>query len=244
MKLIHGDCIEEMKKLEDDSIDLCLTDPPYGTTACKWDVIIPFDEMWEQLKRVVKPNGAICLFGSEPFSSHLRLSNPKMYKYDWVWIKNFGTGIAQSKYMPMKYHELISVFCKKVPMFNKQVTETKSEKTRSHAKAGYTITKTKGSEHTPGMEFTEYKPTGYVNPRSYIEFNTVHNRSKERVHPTQKPVKLLEYLINTYTIPHETVLDFTMGSGSTGEACKNRCRNFIGIEKELKYYDIAVERLK
>ena len=246
IKLYKGDCLEVMKTIDDNSIDAIITDPPYGTTQCKWDSVIPFDAMWLELNRIIKPNGAIVLFGSEPFSSALRMSNIKNYKYDWVWIKNTGTGIGYSKYMPMKWHENISVFYKKPPTYNKQETKTKSKHSLEHFKKGYT---TKNSTETTitnkglggGGGGKKWKEK--INPRSYLEFKTIHNRDKNKVHPTQKPVALMEYLIKTYTNEGETVLDFTMGSGSTGVACKNTNRKFIGIEQDENYFKIATERI-
>jgi site-specific DNA-methyltransferase (adenine-specific) len=243
MKLINGDCLEEMKKIPDGSIDLILTDPPYGTTACKWDNVIPFDEMWKELNRIIKPNGAILLFGSEPFSSALRMSNIKNYKYDWIWSKDKPNNFATAKYIPMKYHETISVFYKKAPLYIPQMIErTGSGKKRyktsvklkqgvsggSHLKSNKTIEKM----YNPNLKF----------PSSILNFST--GRRQDLVHPTQKPVALLEYLIKTYTIENETVLDFTMGSGSTGVAAKNLNRDFIGIELDKDYFKIAKKRIE
>lgn len=234
INLIHGDCLERMKGIPDNSIDLVLTDPPYGTTACKWDTVIPFEPMWEQLKRITKDNAAICLFGSEPFSSHLRMSNIKMFKYDWYWNKVRATGAICSKKRPMSKIELISVFrygkLKYFPQMEKMEKPriSKNYKASESYKFG-TFSETKASVIT------------HKHPTTLIKFSNASN--KGRLHPTQKPVALLEYLIKTYTLKNETVLDFTMGSGSTGVACKNLNRNFIGIEKEKKYYDMARERI-
>ena len=243
IKLIHGDCIEEMKKLPDNSVDLCLTDPPYGTTACKWDKLIPFESMWVQLKRIVKNNGAICLFGSEPFSSNLRMSNIKNYGYDWIWYKNTQTGMAFAKYQPMRSYECIIVFYYSRPNFYHQKMKSRTEnietlqgKTRSR-RGGFK------SDHLPNIKTYNISFSKQVNPRNVLEFNSVNNANGLKLVPTQKPVPLLEYLIKTYTLEKETVLDFTMGSGSTGVAAKNLSRKFIGIEKEKKYYDIAVGRV-
>ena len=245
IQLYKGDCLEVMKNIEDKSIDAIITDPPYGTTACKWDSVIDFDLMWEQLNRIIKPNGAIVLFGSEPFSSALRMSNIKNYKYDWVWEKTMPTGIAQSSYMPMKYHENIILFVNKSkPTYNKQLAE-RNESSLNRAKY-----KMQGSSDLSNhvkmgkQEATFYNPTK-VNPKSILKFKSVPNTPKgSKLHSTQKPVLLMEYLIKTYTNEGETVLDFTMGSGSTMVACQNTNRNGIGIEKDENYFKIANQRVE
>ena len=228
-RLYHGDCLEIMKDIPDKSIDFILTDQPYGTTACKWDVIIPFNLMWKELNRVIKDNGAIALFGSEPFSSHLRLSNLKMFKYDWIWNKKLPSGFQTAKYMPMKKHEIISIFNGKTyyPI-----------KTPQKIRTGKPYSK---SDSSP-LKYNDGLVRQYMdkNPQSILEF---YKRDIVSYHPTQKPVALLEYLIKTYTLEGETVLDFTMGSGSTGVACKNLNRKFIGIEKDETYFNIAKQRL-
>jgi site-specific DNA-methyltransferase (adenine-specific) len=233
--LFNGDCLEVMKTLEPGSIDLVLTDPPYGTTACKWDSVIPFEPMWAELKRVRKPNAAIVLFGSEPFSSNLRMSNIKEFKYDWIWDKKFAGNFVTAKIMPMKTNELISVFGSKINYRPQMIT-------RDHP-----IRSTSGSTLTT---LSKIKPleAGQYNvkfPVTILHFPRILGKSKEKVgHPTQKPVALLEYLIKTYTLEGDTVLDFTMGSGSTGVACKNLNRKFIGIEKDEKYFVIAKQRIE
>lgn len=229
MQLINGETIEEMKKLPDESIDMILADLPYGTTANKWDTVILFNELWEQYKRIIKDRGAIVLFGSEPFSSKLRLSNLKWYRYDWIWIKEQGTGHLNAKKMPMRAHEVISVFYKKLPTYNPQLTKGTAYKTTSgnsssnYNKQHSVITKNNGSRY----------------PLTYLKYQ----RDKSRLHPTQKPVDLLEYLIKTYTQSGEVVLDNTMGSGSTGVACLNTNRDFIGIELDKHYFEIAKSRI-
>jgi len=244
IQLLHGDCLELMKSIADKSIDAIITDPPYGTTACKWDSVIPFDLMWEQLNRIIKDNGAIVLFGSEPFSSALRMSNIKNYKYDWVWEKTMCTGMAQNEYMPMKYHEIISIFVNKSkPTFNKIFADRNES---SINRANYKI---QGSSNLSNhINIEKQSPKQYnvnkVNPKSILKFKSVPNTPKgSKLHPTQKPVALMEYLIKTYTNENETVLDFTIGSGTTGVACKNLNRNFIGIEKDDKYFSIAENRI-
>lgn len=243
--LIHGDCLEEMKKLDDNSVDMCLTDPPYGTTACKWDTVIPFEPMWAELHRIVKDNGAICLFGSEPFSSALRVSNIKRFKYDWIWDKVQPSGAPLAKKMPMKLHEIVSVFYRDQCSYYRQMTDRPKKDVRINAVRNKNNQRTKVShDHMGGLKnryATDYDPLK-VNPKTIIRFSKQPTRTKF-LHPTQKPVPLLEYLIKTYTLEGETVLDFTMGSGSTGVACKNLGRKFIGIEKDKTYYDIAVKRI-
>ena len=313
--LMQGDCLELMKNIPDGSVDLVLTDPPYGTTACKWDSVIPFEPMWEQLKRIVKMGGAIVLFGSEPFSSLLRASNIDWYKYDWIWEKEQSSSGLQAKIAPMKKHENISVFYQTftdcydtTEMFAelKEYMQTERKragldrrKTRellgsymgSHyftngsqfcipTKEAYSKLQSTGFFNMPFEALTEkyqserlqsiniYNPQmtegkaykGHFAPGAEVHGKSTHyvkdnygtryptrilkfNRAKG-LHPTQKPVALLEYLIRTYTNESETVLDFTMGSGSTGVACVNTNRRFIGIEKDLHYFQIAKNRIE
>jgi site-specific DNA-methyltransferase (adenine-specific) len=244
-ELIHGDCLEKMKDIEQGSIDLVLTDPPYGTTACKWDSVIPFQPMWECINKVIKSNAAICLFGSEPFSSLLRVSNLKNFKYDWIWFKNKPSGAMIAKKQPLRSIESISVFYnEQANYYPVMVKRTEKELMRFAYKSkitnGSSIDGRKYGK-TPNRFDALYKyPINLL-----LNFKTVFTRGSDYYgHQTQKPVALLEYLIKTYTKPGETVLDFTMGSGSTGVACINTGRNFIGIEKEKKYFDIATKRLK
>lgn len=251
MKLLHGDCLVEMQKIEDQSIDMILCDLPYGTTSCKWDTIIPFEPLWEQYERIIKNNGAIVLFGQEPFSSHLRISNLKLYKYDWIWKKTNPSNIAQANKQPMRYHELISVFYKKQPTYNKQMIERAKNGTKAmnwQCKSGKPFVN-RGSEQT-GLKYIEIDAKKYhpklKNPSSILEFNSLRPTSNEFVkwHATQKPIDLLENLIKTYTNEDEIVLDNCMGSGSTVIACINTKRKFIGIEKDKKYFDLAKERIE
>lgn len=230
INLYNGNCLEIMKDIPSGAVDMVLTDPPYGTTACKWDAAIPFEPMWEEIKRIIKPGGAVLLFGSEPFSSALRLSNLKWFKYDWIWEKEQGANFMLCKYQPYKVHEIISVFSKGRCVYYPQMTEGKP----------YISGKGTSGEITGNVKKVQTKNTGTRYPRSVQKFCTRKNKS---VHPTQKPVDLLEYLINTYTKPGETVLDFTMGSGSTGVACVNTGRDFIGIELDETYYKIACARI-
>ena len=232
--LRQGDCLEIMKDIPDKSIDMILCDLPYGTTACKWDVIIPFDKLWEQYNRIIKDNGAIVLFGSEPFSSQLRMSNLKMYKYDWVWNKKKAGNIFLAKYQPMKIHENIMIFGKmKTAYFPIMVERDKIKKSKN-----YGTGETMGGDRKKEEKVYIYDKK---NPISILEFSNASQKGK--VHPTQKPVALLEYLIKTYTNEGETVLDNCMGSGSTGVACINTNRNFIGIELDETYFNIAKERI-
>ena len=243
--LRKGDCLEVMKTIKDNSIDAIITDPPYGTTACKWDSIIPFEPMWEQLNRIIKPNGAVVLFGSEPFSSALRMSNIKNFKYDWIWEKTMPSGMAQSSYMPMKYHEIISIFVNKgKPTFNKQLAE-RNKSSLGRAKYKMQGSSNKSNHVNMGKQQASYYNPTKVNPKTVLKFKSVPNAPKgSKLHHTQKPVPLMEYLIRTYTNENETVLDFTIGSGTTMVACQNTNRNGIGIEQDDKYFKIAEQRIK
>jgi site-specific DNA-methyltransferase (adenine-specific) len=245
VELIHGDCLAEMLLIPEKSIDLVLVDPPYGTTACKWDTVIPFDKMWAALLPVVKDNAAICIFGSEPFSSALRMNNLKKFRYDWIWKKDRPANISAMRMQPGKYHEIISVFygghfyAQKIA--RSESGARRSAQAKKSGKQGFAgfyelNSKIRGKAYRidPHRYETEMK-----NPSSILEYPRVQNGK----HPTQKPVALLEYLIKTYTLEGETVLDFTMGSGSTGVAAKNLGRKFIGIEKEEKYFEIAKQRI-
>jgi site-specific DNA-methyltransferase (adenine-specific) len=236
-KLMLGDCLERMKEIPDGSVDMILTDPPYGTTACKWDSIIPLDSLWEQLKRVIKPKGAIVLTASQPFTSALINSNIKEFKYCWVWQKNLKTGNLNARRMPMGGHEDITVFCRGSPTYNPQ-----KRKRTDEVKAG---NKNNSKTSVYGAQRDVYlnRQSDLIHPDTVISsIKCVHN-SKGKVHPTQKPVALMEYLIKTYTNEGETVLDFTMGSGTTGVACITTERGFIGIEKDEGYFNTAVDRI-
>lgn len=247
--LLHGDCLELMKDIPDGSVDMVLTDPPYGTTACKWDSIIQFEPMWEQLKRIIKTNRAIVMTASQPFTSALIMSNREWFKYCWVWRKNRATGHVHAKNKPMKQHEDICVFSEgttihkgqslnRMPYYPQGLIELpKGTKRRTKNDAGDNTVMAARKSHRE----TECTHKGY--PISVIDFAVDVNNGK-RVHPTQKPLALMEYLIKTYTNEGETVLDFTMGSGTTGVACKNLGRNFIGIELDEKYYQIAAKRIE
>ena len=271
MQLIHGDCLEKMKDIPDKSIDMILCDLPYGTTACKWDVIIPFnkyvqigkkviyeqeyvfdkmkngvsykealedflsiskDGLWDNYNRIIKDRGAIVLFGSEPFSSYLRMSNIKQFRYDWIWDKVRPSGFQIAKYNPMKRHEIISVFQDGSNWYPQKEKRDKPVKGRVCS----------SSDSSP-LKYNDGKVRVYdeKNPQSIIVFSK--QSDGKYIHPTQKPVALLEYLIKTYTLEGETVLDNCAGSGSTGIACINTNRNFIGIEKDIGYFEIAKKRI-
>ena len=242
IELWNGDCLELMNNITDKSVDCIICDLPYGTTACKWDTVIPFESLWEQYKRIIKDNGVIVLFGSEPFSSKLRLSNIDMYKYDWIWRKNKASNFINCKYQPLKSYENICVFSKKSCTYSSKgnmnyfpqgiiVLDKPKKQKRTGKKQGEIY------HSNPNVE-TMQSISNY--PNSIIDFDMVN----KNVHPTQKPVELIEYLIKTYTKENETVLDNCMGSGTTGVACVNTNRKFIGIELDNTYYDIAKHRIQ
>jgi DNA modification methylase len=236
IQLIKGECLEAMKQIPTGSIDAIITDPPYGTTACKWDSVIPFEPMWEQLNRIIKPNGAIVLFSSQPFSSALVMSNPKMFKYEWVWDKvNKFSGHLNAKKQPLRQTERVSVFYKRQCTYNPVMWQGKP----------YTAISSGKKSSNFGTQTDKVKTTsnGKRYPRDIIKIKGDERGTEGRVHSTQKPVELMEYLIKTYTNEGEVVLDFTMGSGSTGVACVNTNRDFIGIELDDKYFEIAKERI-
>ena len=237
IQIKQGDCLELMKEIPDKSIDMVLCDLPYGTTACKWDSVIPFEPLWEQYKRIIKDNGAIVLFGSEPFSTELRHSNMKMFKYDWIWEKTKASGFLNAKKSPLRAHEVISVFYKNQPTYNPQYSFGHKPYKKINVSDG--ATSVYGKIDKTGI--VEESKDGRRYPRSVIKFSNPNNKT---IHPTQKPVALLEYLIKTYTNEGETVLDNCMGSGSTGIACINTNRNFIGYELDEHYFQIAKERLE
>lgn len=231
IQLFNGDCIELMKNIPDESVDMVLCDLPYGTTQCKWDSIIPFDKLWEAYNRIIKPNGVIALFADEPFSAILVVSNLKMYRYELIWEKEQGTDFLNANRKPLKRHEKIQIFYKAQPTYNKQLEGGRPYK----AVNGNKDTSVWGS-FKMGMNTDN---EGTRNPTTILKFN------RERgLHPTQKPVPLLEWLIRTYTNEGEAVLDNCMGSGSTGVACIHTNRNFIGMELDKNYFDIATKRIK
>ena len=226
--LIKGDCLEEMKRIASGSVDMILADPPYGTTACKWDSIIPLDGMWKELKRIIKSNGAIVMTASQPFTTTLISSNMKMFKYCWVWDKKAAANVLNAKHAPLKVHEDVVVFGGGYrPIMKKGKGRWKGGK--------------KFASQIDGASIPNRYWSNEYYPKSILEVSNANQKGK--VHPTQKPVALMEYLIKTYTNEGETVLDFTMGSGTTGVACKNLNREFIGIEKDEKYFNIAKDRI-
>jgi site-specific DNA-methyltransferase (adenine-specific) len=236
-KIYQGDCLEVMKEIDDKSIDMILCDLPYGTTACKWDTIIPFEPLWEQYKRIIKDNGAIVLTASQPFTSALVMSNIKMFKYEWIWDKKLPTGHLNAKRMPLKRHENILVFGKGNLKYIPQIILRENIR---EDKAGGII-----SDGTGKSAFGKHsKVAGKYTHRQPTTIQEFSNANKTNVfHPTQKPVALFEYLIKTYTNEGDTVLDNAAGSGTTGVACKNLNRNFILIEQDENYCKIAEERL-
>ena len=244
MKLIQGDCLKVLPTLPSNSVDMVLCDLPYGITACKWDVAIPLDALWLELKRIVKLNGAIVLFASQPFSSIVVSSNLAMFRYEWIYQKVAGSNFVNAKKMPIKAHENILVFYEKQPTYHPQMQE-RSEGGKKRLKTPY-ITNSKTPCEVIGqikrnVAEQTYNPNLRL-PGSVQKFNN-RARGDRGLHPTQKPVELCAYLIKTYTDAGNIVLDCCMGSGTTGVACRNLNRDFIGIEKEQKYYDIAVHRL-
>lgn len=238
--LIQGDCIEAMQMLIEQGVkvDAVITDPPYGTTSCKWDTIIPFEQMWDCLKHIRKDKCPIVLFGSEPFSSYLRISNIREFKYDWIWKKSKSGSAFTARFRPVNKHEIITVFGKGVITYNPQLTEG-SAYTRMHL-----LSEVDKNNHNVGFNKKVVKTvnSGFRYPITVQEFQQKWRR-QDQVHPTQKPVALMEYLVKTYTNEGDLVLDFTMGSGTTGVACRNLNRKFIGIELGENYYQIACDRI-
>ena len=233
-KVYLGDCLEVMKDIHDKSIDMVLTDLPYGMTACKWDTIIPFEPLWEQYKRIIKDNGAIVLTASQPFTSALVMSNVKMFKYEWIWEKTRATGFFDAKKRPLNDYEDVCVFYSKQPTYNPQMTEAQKIYKRGFVKI-------RKSDCYGEQKDFEQKESGLRYPKRIIKIQNAD--IKDIVHPTQKPVALFEYLIKTYTNEGDLVLDNCAGSGTTGVACKNLNRNYILIEKEPEYIDIINKRL-
>ena len=235
-KIYLGDCLDLMPEIPDHSIDMVLCDLPYGTTSCKWDVVIPFDKLWEQYKRICKPNASIVLFGKQPFTSALVMSNPKLFRYEWIWEKTRAGNSMQLGKQPAAIHENILIFYDKTPVFNDQkfkVDEKYIDKRKSIRDSFYK------SEHYSGV-MKRKADDGWRHAQSVLPFNSVWHKG---MHPTQKPVELLQYLIRTYTNENDVVLDNTMGSGSTIVAAIKENRQYIGIEKEEKYFDIADKRI-
>jgi len=233
IKLMLGDCLERMKEIPDCSIDMIFTDPPYGTTMCKWDSLIDLDLMWPQLKRIIKPNGVIVLMAQTPFDKVLGASNLSMLRYEWIYEKPAASGFFNAKKMPLKAHENVLVFYSKLPTYNPQITY-------GHERVKTKRVGIKSECYGKTFEKTNYDSTSRY-PRSVQKFSS--DKQKCNLHPTQKPVALMEYLIKTYTNEGDSVLDFTMGSGTTGVAAKNLNRDFIGIEMDEGYFNLAKERI-
>ena len=235
--LMKGDCLERMKEIPDGSVDMVLADPPYGTTACKWDSVIDLPSMWEQLKRIIKPSGAIVMTASQPFTTTLISSNMKMFKYCWVWDKHIPRGFQVAKYRPMNRHEDVCVFGNGKIKYNPQMIERDKPVTVKNYSKKQKVSSNYIKYNDESKSFTYT----HRNPDTIIEGCWEANAGK--VHPTQKPVALMEYLIKTYTNENETVLDFTFGSGTTGVATINTNRKFIGIEMDDHYFDIGSKRI-
>ena len=248
IQLMLGECLERMQEIETGSVDMVIADLPYGTTACKWDAVIPFAPLWEQYRRVCKKSATIVLTASQPFTSALVMSNPTMFRHEWIWEKNFSGGFATAKFQPMKYHESVLVFSNGKTTYHPQFQEY-ADSVKKRFREGDSVNVNKqsikstnqihggfgSSPHSISFERGKY-------PSSVQKIPGVPNCNGGRLHPTQKPVALMEYLIRTYTNEGETVLDNTMGSGTTGVACINTGRNFIGIERDPAYFKIAQAR--
>lgn len=251
IELYNEDCLIGMSRIKDKSIDAIICDLPYGTTACKWDTIIPFEPLWEQYERIIKDNGVIVLTASQPFTSALIMSNPKMFKYEWIWDKEIGSNFQLANYQPLKRHENILVFSKAACVFTKKGYTSKYYPQKTNADLSKNRPATIGAsgdimrirkgvyKRSDNYDETKRFPTTILN----FNKNAAECNTTKRVHPTQKPVALIEYLIKTYTNEGDTVLDNCMGSGTTGVACRNLNRSFIGFEKEEKYFLIAKERI-
>lgn len=239
-RLFHGDCLEVMRQLIDEGVkvDAIITDPPYGTTACEWDAIIPFEDMWHCIKSLRNDNTPILLFGNEPFNSYLRISNIEEYRYDIYWQKERATNIFQLKKRPAKVIETINVFYKSQPTYHPQMVRHEGPKRTNKVKDGKLGVLVDSGNGKPN----EYQDNGMRYPLQIVRFK--RDILTSNLHPTQKPIQLMEYLVKTFTNENDTVLDFTMGSGSTGVAYKNLNRNFIGIELDASYYDIARQRME
>jgi site-specific DNA-methyltransferase (adenine-specific) len=235
MNLILGDCLEKMKEIPDESVDMVLADPPYGSTSCKWDIVIPFEPLWKELNRVTKVKSSVLMMGSQPFSSLLVCSNIKNFKHEWIWKKSRSGSALTARYAPVKRHEGIFVFSKGKMQYNPIMEEGKP-----YSRMGY---KLKTNNHNIGLKEINVNNFGTRFPISVLDIK--QNWSKQQqIHPTQKPVELMEYLIKTYSNEGDTVLDFVFGSGTVGVACKNLKRNFIGIEKDENYFNIAKNRIE
>lgn len=233
MRLMKGDCLERMKEIESGSVDMVLTDMPYGTTQCKWDSVIDLEIMWFEVERIAKENAAIIFTAAQPFTSVLTCSNLKLFKYDLIWDKPAGTGFFNAKKMPLRNHESVLVFYKKLPVYNPQMTHGHERKTATKRDVNSEC-------YGKAMKTTQYDSTSRY-PRSIQRFSS--DKQRINLHPTQKPVSLMEWLISSYTNKGDKVLDFCMGSGTTGVAAKNLNRSFIGIELDDSYFQISKDRI-
>jgi len=240
--IVNADCLEAMKFIPDNSIDAIICDLPYGVTNCHWDSVIPFDLLWEQYKRIIKPNGAIALFGSQPFTSALVMSNPKWFKYEWIWDKNLPTGFATAKHQPMKAHENIVIFYQNRPTYSPQKTSSKILDRKLGGSNGIRGKAKNRGAYRIGTKQEEQLLKINVNPRSTLCIPCVP-RATGTLHPTQKPVPLIEYLIKTYTIEGELILDNTSGSGTLAIAAININRRYILIEKDPEYFQVSCDRV-
>ena len=242
-EILLGDCLELMNDIPNGNIDMILADLPYGTTACKWDTIIPFDKLWEQYERIIKPNGAIVLTASQPFTTELINSKRTLFRYEMIWAKNMPTGAFNANKMPMKSHENVLVFYKSLPTYNPQKTKRTEKELKRFMKEPI-VTKIENSVYGSFDRTVLGRDAEMKNPNSLLFFDVVNGRSGDKQpHPTQKPVALFEYLIKTYTNEGDLVLDNCAGSGTTAIACLNTNRQFIVMEKEQKYYDIILKRV-
>lgn len=237
MQLYQGDCLEVMEQISDESVDMILCDLPYGSSACSWDIVIPFDKLWEHYNRIIKDDGVICLFGNEPFASKLRTSNLRYYRYDWIWDKGTHSNPLIAKKQPLRVYEAVCMFYKKFGKYNPQMEQGKPYK----KDYGYEKHSTETFGNTVLVDRDNH--TGIRYPKNIIKIGQNKN-NREFSHPTAKPVALCEYLIKTYTNKNDTVLDNCMGSGTTGVACKHLNRNFIGIELDPNYFEIAKNRIE
>jgi DNA modification methylase len=243
VRLMLGDCLERMGEIPAKSIDLIACDPPYGTTSCRWDAVIPFEPMWAAFRRVLKANGAVVLTASQPFTSALVMSNPKWFRYEWIWEKNTASNVFNAARQPVRYHESVLVFYADQPTYNRQMAPRK-ESAKGRVKSGIS-SKPATSQHYHGIKdgSKQFYDVDLVNPKSVLYFEGVPNGGGHKLHPTQKPVELMEYLVRTYSDEGETVLDPTMGSATTGIACLNTGRRFVGIEKDPAIFATAESRI-
>jgi DNA modification methylase len=240
--LLLGDCLERMGEIPDGAVDMVLCDLPYGTTACKWDSVIPFEPLWAHYWRLLKPTGAILLTAAQPFTSALVMSQPERFRDEWVWHKNSGSNFANAARQPLREHESVLVFSTGITTYNPQRRQRLNE--RSEKATARPIHGSSRGQHVLGLKpiVKQYDPASR-NPGTVLQFDSVANAGGHKLHPTQKPVALMEYLIRTYTNEGDTVLDNTMGSGTTGVACANTGRKFIGIERDPTYFAIAERRI-